>query len=129
FKEWAYPRPSYWFETGSEPLLSITLGQLIEWAAEEYADKEALVSVYENVRWTFKEAKEKADRLAAGFLSLGLNPGDVIAVWGFNSSYFYHTSLAAARAGLILAKVDPSYQAPELRHCLNKVGAKLLVAA
>nr|CAD7463642.1 unnamed protein product [Timema tahoe] len=124
-----YPRPSYWFETGSEPLLSITLGQLIEWAAEEYADKEALVSVYENVRWTFKEAKEKADQLAAGFLALGLNPGDVIAVWGFSSSYFYQTSLAAARAGLILAKVDPSYQAPELRHCLNKVGAKLLVAA
>ncbi|CAG2064206.1 unnamed protein product, partial [Timema podura] len=27
------------------------------------------------------------------------------------------------------AKVDPSYQAPELRHCLNKVGAKLLIAA
>nr|CAD7595694.1 unnamed protein product [Timema genevievae] len=124
-----YPRPSYWFETGSEPLLPLTLGQLIEWAAEEYADKEALVSVYENVRWTFKEAKEKADRLAAGFLALGLNPGDVIALWGFNSSYFYHTSLAAARAGLILAKIDPSYQAPELRHCLNKVGAKLLVAA
>nr|CAD7398218.1 unnamed protein product [Timema cristinae] len=124
-----YPRPSYWFETGSEPLLPLTLGQLIEWAAEEYADKEALVSVHENVRWTFKEAKERADRLAAGFLSLGLNPGDVIAVWGFNSSHFYLTSLAAARAGLILAKVDPSYQAPELRHCLNKVGAKLLIAA
>ncbi|CAG2064723.1 unnamed protein product, partial [Timema podura] len=97
-----YPRPSYWFETGSEPLLPLTLGQLIEWAAEEYADKEAFVSVYENVRWTFKESKEKADRLAAGFLALGLNPGDVIALWGFNSSYFYHTSLAAARAGLIL---------------------------
>nr|CAD7408517.1 unnamed protein product [Timema poppensis] len=124
-----YSRPSYWFETGSEPLLPITLGQLIEWAAEEYADKEVLVSVYENVRWTFKEAKEKADKLAAVFLSLGLNPGDVIAVWGFNSSHSYLTSLAAARAGLILAKVDPSYQAPELRHCLNKVGAKLLIAA
>ncbi|CAG2062331.1 unnamed protein product, partial [Timema podura] len=124
-----YPRPSYLFETGSEPLLPLTVGQLIEWAAEEYADKEALVSVNENVRWTFKEAKEKADQLAAGFLALGLNPGDVIALWGFNSSYVYQTSLAAARAGLILAKVDPSSQAPELRHCLNKVGAKLLIAA
>nr|CAD7408458.1 unnamed protein product [Timema cristinae] len=124
-----YHRPSYLFETGSEPLLSLTVGQLIDWAAEEYADNEALVSVYENVRWTFKEAKEKADRLAAGFLALGLNPGDVIALWGFNSSYFYLTALAAARAGLILAKVDPSNQAPELRHCLNKVGAKLLIAA
>nr|CAD7439607.1 unnamed protein product [Timema bartmani] len=124
-----YPRPSYLFETGSEPLLPLTVGQLIEWAAEEYADKEALVSVNENVRWTFKEAKKKADQLAAGLLALGLNPGDVIALWGFNSSYFYQTALAAARAGLILAKVDPSSQAPELRHCLNKVGAKLLIAA
>nr|CAD7263121.1 unnamed protein product [Timema shepardi] len=124
-----YPRPSYLFETGYEPLLPLTIGQLIEWAAEEYADKEALVSVKENVRWTFKQAKEKADQLAAGFLAMGLNPGDVIALWGFNSSYFYLTALAAARAGLILAKVDPSNQAPELRHCLNKVGAKLLIAA
>nr|CAD7196259.1 unnamed protein product [Timema douglasi] len=131
-----YARPSYWFETGSEPLSPLTFGQLIEWAAEEYADREALVSVYEDLRLTFKEAKEKvpycvrqADHLAAGFLALGLNPGNVIAVWGFNSTNFYLIILAAARAGLILAKVDPSYQAPELRHCLNQVGAKLLIAA
>nr|CAD7398217.1 unnamed protein product [Timema cristinae] len=54
-----YARPSYWFETGSEPLSPLTFGQLIEWAAEEYADREALVSVYEDLRLTFKEAKEK----------------------------------------------------------------------
>ncbi|CAG2064539.1 unnamed protein product, partial [Timema podura] len=54
-----YARPSYWFEVGSEPLLPLTFGQLIEWAAEEYADSEAMVSIYEKVRWTFKEAKEK----------------------------------------------------------------------
>nr|CAD7197878.1 unnamed protein product [Timema douglasi] len=54
-----YARPSYWLETGSEPLSPLTFGQLIEWAAEEYADREVLVSVYEDLRLTFKEAKEK----------------------------------------------------------------------
>ncbi|XP_063226784.1 medium-chain acyl-CoA ligase ACSF2, mitochondrial-like isoform X2 [Bacillus rossius redtenbacheri] len=123
-----YKRPSYHRRPGSEPLLALTVGQLVDWAAEEYGHREAMVSVYEGTRWTYQEVRDQADRLAAGFRELGLAVGDMIALCGYNSTYHYLTALAAARAGLLLAKVDPSCQAPELLHCLRKVGARLLLA-
>jgi len=44
----------------------------------------------------------QTDKLAAGLLGLGLEPGDRLGLWGPNSSQWYLTFLAAARAGLIL---------------------------
>ncbi|XP_063229834.1 medium-chain acyl-CoA ligase ACSF2, mitochondrial-like [Bacillus rossius redtenbacheri] len=122
-------KPSYWHEPQGSRCLPITVGQLAEWAAEEWGDREALVSVHQGIRWSFKEAKEKADELAAGLIALGLKMGDRVAIWGYSSSYHYLAALAAPRAGLILAKVDPSNRASELCHCLNTVGARALLAA
>jgi hypothetical protein len=43
----------------------------------------------------------QADKLAAGLLKLGLEPGDRLGIWSTNSSEVYLTFLAAMRAGLI----------------------------
>jgi hypothetical protein len=43
----------------------------------------------------------QADRLAAGLLQLGLSPGDRLGIWGPNSSEWFISRMAAARAGLI----------------------------
>ena len=43
----------------------------------------------------------QADRLAAGLLQLGLSPGDRLGIWGPNSSEWFISRLAAARAGLV----------------------------
>ncbi|XP_063241758.1 LOW QUALITY PROTEIN: medium-chain acyl-CoA ligase ACSF2, mitochondrial-like [Bacillus rossius redtenbacheri] len=122
------PRPSYWQQPGPEPLICLTAGQLVDWAGERYGAREAVVSAYQGVRWSFARAAREANELAAGLLSLGLRPGDVVALWGYNSIHHYVTPLATAKAGLVLAKLDPQYQAPELEVCLSKVGARLLIA-
>ncbi|PNF23398.1 hypothetical protein B7P43_G12237, partial [Cryptotermes secundus] len=122
-------KPSYLHRPGAEPLFALTLGQLAQKAAEEWGEKEALVSVYEQQRYTFKEMLEKADRLAAGLLQLGLKPGDRLGIWGPNSSDWYISRVAAARAGLIAVQIDPAYQPPELLHALVKVEAKALICA
>jgi len=44
----------------------------------------------------------QTDKLAAGLLGLGLEPGDRLGLWGPNSSQWYLTFIAAARAGLVL---------------------------
>nr|CAD7202508.1 unnamed protein product [Timema douglasi] len=71
----------------------------------------------------------QADRLAAGLLEIGLQPGDRLGLWSTNCSEWYITSFAAARAGLTLVNINPAYQSPELRYCINKVGLKALVMA
>ncbi|PSN31808.1 Acyl-CoA synthetase family member 2 [Blattella germanica] len=124
----AAAKPSYMHNPGSSPLSAITTGQLIDIAASQWGHKEALVSVHQGHRYTYKEMKERGDQLAAGLLSIGLKPGDRLGLWGPNSSEWYLTFMAAARAGLILVNINPAYQISELRYCLSKVGVKALIA-
>jgi hypothetical protein len=50
---------SYWHSLGTEPLSHLTVGQLVDIAAECWGDREALVSVYQDHRFTFSEARDK----------------------------------------------------------------------
>ena len=51
----------------------------------------------------------EAEKLAAGFLSLGLRKGDRLGIWGPNTYEWYITQLAAGKAGLILVSVFHMY--------------------
>ncbi|XP_069678085.1 medium-chain acyl-CoA ligase ACSF2, mitochondrial-like [Periplaneta americana] len=122
-------KPSYWNRPGYKGLTPLTIGQLVDISAKKWPDKEALVFVHQEKRLTFGEIKDKADRLAAGLLQLGLSPGDRLAIWGPNSAEWCITKLAAARGGFIIVQLDPAYEKPQLLDGLNKVGVKALVCA
>ena len=62
-------------------------------------------------------------------MTLNLNRGDPIGIWGSNSYEWILTQWAASRAGLILVCINPAYQPLELKYALNKVGVKALVAS
>ncbi|XP_021915735.1 acyl-CoA synthetase family member 2, mitochondrial-like [Zootermopsis nevadensis] len=120
-------KPSYLHNPGIEPISALTVGQLVDIAADKWPDKEAIVSVFQGHRYTFAEVREKTDNLAAGLTQLGLKPGDRLGIWGPNSTQWYITRLAADRGGFIAVHIDPMYQPPQLLHALTKVGVKLLV--
>lgn len=85
------------------PLRDLTIGKLIDRAARKFGDREAVVSMHQDrLRKTFAEVKTDVDRLAAGFVAIGLKPGDRIGIWGPNSYEWYTTHYAAGKAGLIL---------------------------
>ncbi|KAB7505732.1 hypothetical protein Anas_01289, partial [Armadillidium nasatum] len=98
-------------------------------AAESFGDTEAIVSVHQSIRRTYSQVKEESEKLAAGFLALGFKRGDRIGIWGPNSYEWYLTEFAAAKAGLILVNINPSYRSGELKYCLNKVSVKGIVCA
>ena len=52
-------KPSYTHGVGTEPLVALTLGQLVQNAADKWGEKTAIYSVYEGKRYSFKEAKEE----------------------------------------------------------------------
>lgn len=120
---------SYVCGVGSEPLLYKTVGAVLEEAAERWGDREALVVGHQNIRWSYRQLDEAADRLAAGFVRLGLAPGDRIGVWAPNRYEWVVTQFATAKAGLILVTINPAYRTSELEYALNKVGCKALVLA
>ena len=53
------------------PLLEHTIGEALARAAARWPDVEALVSVHQNVRLTWREFAEQVDAFAAGLLALG----------------------------------------------------------
>lgn len=118
---------SYVSNPGTWPLLGTTLGEVVNRAEQLYGEREALVSVSQGTRKTFRQFKEESDCVAAGLRSLGLEPGDRVGIWGPNSYEWVLTQFAAAKAGLVLVHVNPAYQARELEYCLNKVAVKALV--
>lgn len=120
---------SYVCGTSSEPLLYKTVGAVLEDAATRWGDQDSLIVPHQEVRWSWRELNEAADRFAAGLLSLGLVPGDRIGIWSPNRYEWVVTQFASAKAGLILVNVNPAYRLSELEFALNKVGCKALVLA
>ncbi|MBI1211988.1 MAG: AMP-binding protein [Alphaproteobacteria bacterium] len=111
------------------PLYEETIGQALKQAAKQWPEREALVSVHQNIRWTFEELDRRATDLACGLLSLGLERGDRVGIWAPNCAEWALTQFATAKAGMILVNINPAYRVGELEYTLNKVGVKALVVA
>ncbi len=119
---------SYW-EAESEgfQLLNTTIGDLLDERAASYPDQEALVySAYPefgpalNLRWTYREYCERANAVAKGLLALGLQKGEHIAIWAVNFPEWMLLEMAAAKVGLVLATINPTYRASELEYVLRQ---------
>ncbi len=120
---------SYDHGTSDAKLIGETIGNAFDRTVAQHADREALVVRHQGVRWTWSELKHRVDALAAGFLRLGLQPGDRVGIWAPNCSEWTLTQFATAKAGLILVNINPAYRRAELEYALNKVECKALVLA
>jgi fatty-acyl-CoA synthase len=114
---------------GEIPLKYETIGQAFDDTAHRFPARDALIVPLQQVRWSYAELKYRVDLLAAGLLSLGMNPGDRIGIWAPNCAEWAVTQFASAKAGLILVNINPAYRLSELEFCLNKVGCRALIAA
>jgi fatty-acyl-CoA synthase len=120
---------SYVHGASDQPLIGETIGRFFDAAAAKWAERPALIVRHQNVRMSYAELKAVVDKLAAGLLTLGLNPGERIGIWSPNTSEWVLTQFATAKAGLILVNINPAYRVAELEYALNKVGCKALILA
>jgi fatty-acyl-CoA synthase len=111
------------------PLTDRTIGQALVDAAQQWDERDALVSIHQDVRLTWAQLLEQVDRLAGNLIALGLRPADRIGIWSPNNVEWVLTQFAAARAGLILVTINPAYRLREAEYTFNKVGVRALVAA
>ena len=111
------------------PLVEQTIGQALTEAAGKYGDREAIVSVHQAARVTYRELNAEAEAIGAGLLSLGLEPGDRVGIWAPNCVEWTLVQFATAKAGLILVNINPAYRLFELEYALKKVGCRALVLA
>ena len=120
---------SYVHGASDTPLIGDTIGVHLDRMAALSPDRPALVVRHQNIRWTYAEFREKVDALAAGFLALGLRPGERVGIWSQNNVEWLLTQFATAKAGLILVNINPAYRLHELEHAINKAGTAALILA
>jgi fatty-acyl-CoA synthase len=111
------------------PLIGETIGRFFDAVCAKWPSHPALVVRHQKVRMTYGELQQAVDKLAAGLLTLGLEPGDRIGIWSPNNSEWVLTQFATAKAGLILVNINPAYRSTEVEYALNKVGCKALILA
>jgi fatty-acyl-CoA synthase len=120
---------SYVQGASDKPLIGQTIGQFFDAVCAAWPARPALLVRHQNVRLSYRELQQQVDALAAGLLTLGLEPGDRIGIWSPNNSEWVLTQFATAKAGLILVNINPAYRTAELEYALNKVGCKALILA
>lgn len=103
----------------------LTLGALLDEAAERHADKPAVV--FRGARVTYRTLRERADRFARGLLALGLGPGDHVVVWMPNSVEWNVANFAIAKIGAVTVTCNSRYKAFEVEYLLRQSDAKALI--
>ncbi|MFT7401377.1 MAG: fatty-acyl-CoA synthase [Hydrogenophaga sp.] len=108
-------------------LIEQTIGACFNDMVERQPDHEALVSVHQGQRLSYRALQTQARQLASALLGVGLVPGDRVAIWSHNNTEWLLMQLATAEVGLILVNINPAYRTSEVEYALNKVGCQLLV--
>jgi len=120
---------SYTSGTSEEPLLGITIGDKFDEIVQQYPDNEAVVSIHQNIRWSYSRLQVEVDQCAKALLHCGLNKGDRVGIWSPNCVEWLVVQIATAKAGIILVNVNPSYRVHELKYAMNQSGCRMLICA
>ncbi|MFP5466208.1 MAG: AMP-binding protein [Gammaproteobacteria bacterium] len=110
------------------PLIEQTIGAFLDDMVARQPDREALVSVHQGRRYSYRALRDEARRLASALLGMGLKRGDRVGIWSNNNAEWVLMQLATAQVGLVLVNINPAYRTAEVEYALNKVGCRLLVS-
>ena len=111
----------------SNPLLGETIGQCLDRVADTYPDAEALVSIHQNRRFTYKDFNDVVNRAAKALLMLGIQRGERVAIWSTNNYEWVVGQYATAKIGAILVNINPAYRLHELEYVLRESRSRVMM--
>jgi fatty-acyl-CoA synthase len=111
------------------PLLDETIPANLARTVAEHGDREALVSVHQDIRWSYRDFARRVRDLARGLRAAGLEQGDRLGIWSPNYAEWTLVQYATAELGVILVNVNPAYRTHELAYALNQSGCRWVIAA
>ena len=123
--------PSLAIEMGSrdQPLLAQTIGDNLRQTVARVPNNDAIVSLHQDLRWTYQDFYTRVQRLASGLLAHGLKPLDRLGLWSPNYAEWVLVQYATAEIGVVLVNINPAYRTHELAYALNQSGCRFLIAA
>ena len=107
---------------------NVFVHQLMLDSCRRFGQHTALVDTSCNRRIAYAEYGELVESLARGFVSAGIKPGEVIAIYLPNCWEFCIAYHAATLAGAVCTLLNPSYREREVRYQLENSGAAILIS-
>jgi acyl-CoA synthetase (AMP-forming)/AMP-acid ligase II len=104
-----------------------TLTELLDDQAKRRPDKLALT--FKDQRWSYAEFVKEVDRVANGFLKMGVKQGDRIAFVLPNCGEFLFAVFAATKIGAVFVPLNPQYTAEEAEYVLRHSEASICLTA
>jgi fatty-acyl-CoA synthase len=105
----------------------LTLGRLVDEAAERWGDSEALC--FEGRRWTFAQFRDETDRVARGLIAAGIAPGEHVSLWLNNCPEYLFTLFAVAKIGAVLVPINTRFRTRDVAYVVTQSDATTLIAA
>lgn len=101
--------------------------EFLENSARRFPEKTCLVIGQE--RWSYSDIDRKANRVANGLISLGVNRGDRVVLCLPNSMELVVGIFAVLKIGGVFVAVNPGTKASKLSYILNNCQAAVLLTA
>ena len=108
-------------------LLRKTIGDLFDEVASRFPDREALIDLPGGRRYSYQELLTIVNQLARGFLKLGIQKGEHLALWTPNLAESIITEFAAVKVGAVLMTLDTNAQPQQLEYQLRQSDSQTLI--
>ena len=104
-----------------------TIPDLIAAAADRFGDQLAIVDG--GTQFSYAELFEQARTFGAALVASGVEPGDRVAIWTFNSAEWVVALLGLSQAGAVLVPINTRFKGAEAADLLARSRARALVTA
>ena len=104
---------------------SMSIPEAFDQTVKDTENKTAIVFYGKKI--TYRELKEQIDKFAAALVTMGLQKGDLFALYLTNSPQFIIAYFAALKAGAAVTPISPLYTSVEVKYQLENSGAKNII--
>ena len=104
-----------------------TLNEMLQSRVEQHPDKLALI--FKDGRWSYAEFSREVDRVAHGFIRIGVKKDDRIAFVLPNCAEFLFAVFAVTKIGAVFVPLNPQYTAEEAEYVLQHSEASIILTS
>ena len=98
-----------------------TLDQMLDLVADEFGERPFVIT--ESRSWSYREIQTWSERIAAGLVAAGVQPGDHVGLLMCNYPEFVAVKFGIARAGAVAVPINFLNRRDELGYVLHQSDA------
>ena len=110
-----------------DDLIDLTFPQVLDRMVEEFPDQYCFKYTTLDYTRTYEEFRRDVDNFARALISLGVRPGNKVAIWATNVPAWYITFWATTKIGAVLVTVNTAYKIHEAEYLLRQSDTHTLV--